>query len=151
MMNKHFIKTVFMSLLIAAGFSLNTAHAQTKAMQQVQAAVENLRKAMISGDSTQLASLAAEKLSYGHSSGVIQDKKTFVHAIASGESDFVTVEFNNQTIEVTGNTAIVRHILTAATNDKGKGPGNVKLGILLVWVKTHGQWLLLARQAVKVV
>jgi hypothetical protein len=49
---------------------------------------------------------------------------------------------------VVGNTATVRHILSAKTFDN-KVPGTVRLEILLVWVKSHGSWKLLARQAVK--
>ncbi|MEQ1678647.1 MAG: hypothetical protein ABL876_18265 [Chitinophagaceae bacterium] len=43
---------------------------------------------------------------------------------------------------------MVRHILNAKTNDGGK-PGEVHLRVLLVWQKTGGKWVLLARQAVK--
>ncbi|HEY4336583.1 MAG TPA: nuclear transport factor 2 family protein, partial [Puia sp.] len=64
-------------------------------------------------------------------------------------SDFVTVDLSNQTVKVVGNTAWVRHTLTATTNDGGK-PGNAHLSVLLVWVKQKGQWRLLARQAVKI-
>jgi hypothetical protein len=49
---------------------------------------------------------------------------------------------------VVDNTAIVRHILTAQTNDGGK-PGSVNLGVMLVFIKEHGSWKLLGRQAYK--
>ena len=89
-------------------------------------------------------------MTYGHSSGTIEDQQTFVHNIASGNSDFVTIDLSEQTISVSGKTAIVRHTLIAATNDKGKGQGTVKLHILTVWEKSGGSWKLLARQAVKI-
>ena len=88
-------------------------------------------------------------LSYGHSGGKIEDKPTFVNNIVSGKSDFVTIELADQTIAVSGSTAIVRHALNATTNDNGKA-GEVHLNVLLVWVKDGGQWKLLARQAVHV-
>jgi ketosteroid isomerase-like protein len=130
-------------------FSL-TAMAQTKEQQAVSDAVEKMRKAMVDGDRAVLQSIAADSLSYGHSSGKVENKTEFVENIASGKSDFVTIDLTEQTISIAGNNAIVRHILSAATNDGGK-PGTVKLKILLVWVKEKGQWKLLARQAVKVV
>lgn len=130
-------------------FSL-TAMAQTKDQKAVSDAVEKMRKAMVDGDRAVLESIAADSLSYGHSSGKVENKTEFVENIASGKSDFVTIDLTEQTISVAGNNAIVRHILSAATNDGGK-PGTVKLKILLVWVKEKGQWKLLARQAVKVV
>lgn len=124
-------------------------YAQTKDEKDVATAVEFMRKAMIDGDRARLTALAAADLSYGHSSGKIQDKKEFVDAIVSGASDFVTIDLTRQTIKVSGNTAIVRHILSAKTNDGGK-PGSTVLGIMLVFQKQKGEWKLLARQAYKV-
>ncbi len=124
------------------------AVAQSKQEQSVAAAVEKLRLAMIDADKITLESLVADKLSYGHSGGHIDDKKEFLEKIASGKSDFVTIDLSEQTIHVNGKTAIVRHILKAKTNDSGK-PGEVHLRILLVWQKQGGKWKLLARQAVK--
>ncbi|GAB3904590.1 nuclear transport factor 2 family protein [Mucilaginibacter boryungensis] len=125
-----------------------SAFAQTKDEKDVAAAVEFMRKAMVDGDRANLTKLAADDLSYGHSSGKIQDKKEFVEAIASGASDFVTIDLTDQTIKVAGNTAIVRHKLSAQTNDGGK-PGSTVLGIMLVFQKQKGAWKLLARQAYK--
>ena len=125
------------------------AMAQSKDEAAVTAAVENLKKAMIDGDKAGLEKITAEKLSYGHSSGKVEDKATFVDNIVTGKSDFVTIELTNQIVSVSGDAAIVRHTLAATTNDNGNA-GSVKLNILLVWQKQKGQWKLLARQAVKV-
>jgi hypothetical protein len=124
--------------------------AQTADEKAVEAAVEKLRLSLISGDKTQLESIAATELSYGHSSGKIEDKAAFVEALVSGKSDFVDITLSEQVIKVVGNTAIVRHNLSGSTNDPGKGPGTVKLHILLVWVKQGKDWKLLGRQAVKI-
>ncbi|OQP62782.1 DUF4440 domain-containing protein [Niastella vici] len=135
--------------LIALTIMMNTAMAQSKEEAAVTAAVENLRKAMIDGDKAGLQNITADQLSYGHSSGRVEDKATFVDNIVTGKSDFVTIDLTNQTITVAGDAAIVRHTLSATTNDSGN-PGSVKLNILLVFQKQKGQWKLLARQAVKV-
>jgi ketosteroid isomerase-like protein len=128
---------------------INCTMAQSKEEAAVNAAVENLKKAMIDGDKTGLQNITSDKLSYGHSSGRVEDKAAFVDNIVTGKSDFVTIELTNQTVSVSGDAAIVRHTLSATTNDSGN-PGSVKLNILLVWQKQKGQWKLLARQAVKV-
>jgi ketosteroid isomerase-like protein len=138
-------------LVIVAIFSLATmASAQSRKENQVAKAVQDLKKAMIDGDSVRLMKLSTSRLSYGHSSGTIEDQQTFVHNIASGNSDFVTIDLSEQTISVSGKTAIVRHTLIAATNDKGKTPGSVKLHVLTVWEKSGANWKLVARQAVKI-
>jgi ketosteroid isomerase-like protein len=142
-MIKHFI---YLMLLTGIGF---TTMAQSKDSTAVAAAVESLRKAMVDADKAALQNLTADKLSYGHSSGKVEDKSTFVENIVSGRSDFVSIELTNQTIVLSGDAALVRHTLSAATNDGGN-PGSVKLNILLVWQKQKGEWKLLARQAVKV-
>lgn len=125
------------------------AFTQSKDEQAVAAAVEALRKAMIDPDKAALDALVLDELTYGHSNGNIQDKAAFEEALLNKSSDFVTIDLTQQTIKVAGNTAWVRHILTATTNDGGK-PGNAHISVLLVWVKQKGQWRLLARQAVKI-
>jgi len=126
------------------------ASAQKQAgIKAVAAVVETLRKAMIDADSAKLSQLTSSQLTFGHSTGRLEDKATFIHAFTSGASDFTSLEFADQTIQVSGTTAIVRHTLNGATNDKGKAPGTVKLLVILVWQKVKGQWLLLARQAIK--
>lgn len=124
--------------------------AQSNDAKQVAAAVEVLKKAMIDADQLKLDALTAGDLSYGHSSGKIEDKAAFIKALVSGTSDFVSIGLTEQSVKVTGNTAIVRHTLSGSTTDGGK-PANVKLSVLTVWQKQQGKWKLLARQAIKLV
>lgn len=87
-------------------------------------------------------------MSYGHSSGVIQNQEVFIEKLLNGESDFVTIEFQNQSIQISDDVAIVRHNLAAHTKDSGVEK-DIKIGIMLVWQKQKGKWLLIARQAYK--
>ncbi|AFU46190.1 hypothetical protein C380_12445 [Acidovorax sp. KKS102] len=119
------------------------------AEQAVAAAAEKLRVAMIDPTPAALTALVADDLSYGHSGGRVDTKDSFIGDLIAGKSDFVTIAITDQTIKVVGNTAIVRHTLTADTNDSGK-PGKVQIKILGVWQLQGGQWKLLARQAVRV-
>lgn len=122
--------------------------AQSKDEKAVADAVEQLRKAMVNADGPKLESLVDEKLSYGHSGGHIDDKKEFVQKLTSGASDFVTMDLTEQTIFISGDIGIVRHTLSAKTNDNGK-PAEVHLKVMLVWQKHKKAWILLARQAIK--
>ncbi|WP_256012541.1 nuclear transport factor 2 family protein [Desertivirga xinjiangensis] len=140
------MKPFFYSLILFITISLCT-NAQSKREKQVETAVETLKKALLEGKREQLEAIAAEQLTYGHSGGKLENKAEFVEALASGKSDFLSIELTDQTIEVSGKTAIVRHKLSAQTNDSGV-PGNVNLYVLLVFQK-QGTWKLLARQAVK--
>ena len=140
------MKKILIAIILIV--SVMQLHAQTKSEKAVADAVEQLRKAMVDADSTMLDKLTLLKLSYGHSGGHIDDQKEFVQKIVSGKSDFVTLEFAEQTVSVSNNVALVRHKFNAATNDNGK-PGEVHLAVLLIWQKQHGDWKLLARQAIK--
>jgi hypothetical protein len=134
-------------LVVAAG---GTVVAQQNDDPELTIAVEALRKALIDPTQANLDKLTMNELTYGHSSGMIQDKAAFEQALLSGASDFVSIDLSQQTMHVIGNTAWVRHIFSAVTNDGGK-PGEAHLSVLTVWMKQKGQWKLLARQAVKVV
>lgn len=148
-------KPLLTILLMAASYvgvmAQNNAPAeQGKEEKAVRAAVEALRKAMIDPDKAVLEKLTMPELSYGHSNGMVQNQAEFIEALTSGRSDFVSIDLSTQSITIVERTALVRHLLSATTNDGGK-PGQVKLSILLVWQKQKGEWRLLARQAVKVV
>jgi ketosteroid isomerase-like protein len=137
-------------LIACAIFIPVVLSAQSTEEKEVADAVEQLRVAMVNADKTTLENLAAAKLSYGHSSGAVDDKKTFVEKITSGASDFVSIDLTEQTISISGKVAIVRHTLKAKTNDAGKAPGEVNIKVLLIWQKNKKNgWKLLARQAVK--
>ncbi|MBV4356682.1 nuclear transport factor 2 family protein [Pinibacter aurantiacus] len=139
-----------LAIMAISAFTLTNVSAQTKDEKAVADAVETLRKAMVSADKATLESITLDQLTYGHSSGKLEDKKTFVENITNGNSHFLDITLTDQTITVVKETAIVRHKLSANTDDKGKGPRKVELYILLVWQKNGGKWKLLARQAVKV-
>lgn len=135
-------------ILCVTLFFANAGFSQSKEFERVEAALEKLRLAMISGVREDLEYITDESLSYGHSSGAVENKSEFVEKIASGKSDFLTINNTDQKISITGNVAVIRHQLFATNNDNGK-PGEVKLKILLVFKKVGKDWKLLARQAVK--
>jgi len=141
------MKKIIFLVVVVLG-SIQWSMAQKNKKEPVEKAVSHLIAAMISGDRNELSSSVSDRLSYGHSGGLIEGKEEFVEKIASGKSDFVTINISEQTIDIIGKTAIVRHNLEATTNDGGK-PGTVKLKVLLVFLKEQKVWKLGARQAVK--
>ena len=136
-------------LFFCVSFSA-AVHAQTASEKELSNAVEKLRDAMIKGDSVALLPLLSPQLSYGHSNGLIENRGEFLHKIGTGISDFITMNLSDQTITVSGQTAIVRHTVEGDVNDNGKA-GTLHLKVLLVWEKYKRGWRLLARQAVKII
>ena len=143
---KYFFTAVAAVLCHFFGFAQISS--KSKEITAIAARVEVLRQAMIDADGKKLKELTSESLSYGHSSGNIQNQAVFIEKIMNGESDFVSIEFQNQTIEIVGDTAIVRHNLAAHTKDSGVDK-DIKIGIMLIWQKQKNKWLLIARQAYK--
>lgn len=146
-------RNIAAAALLASGASI-LAHAPAVAESgdaaTVADAVANLTKAMLAADKDRLESLVVDQLSYGHSSGTLQDKAVFVDVIASKKTIYKSIELSNQTVVVVGDNAIVRH---AWESESGTGDGkwnNSKIGVLQVWLKQGGNWKLLARQAFKV-
>lgn len=137
-----------LSILLVSLFLSFTVQAQSKEEKAVADAVENLRTAIIDADEAALNNITADELTYGHSSGNLEDKAQFVGALASGKSDFKNMDLTPPTITVVGKTALVRHELKASVVSDGNA-FDVHLGVLLVWQKQGGQWKLLARQAYK--
>ena len=138
----------FSLVFILSLFISTTMDAQSKSEKAIAASVEKLRLAMISGNQKDLETVVMDELTYGHSGGHVEGKAEFVEKIARGKSDFVTISLTDQTIQVSKKVGVVRHNLSAETNDNNK-PASVHLKILLIFVKDDGEWKLLARQAVK--
>jgi ketosteroid isomerase-like protein len=123
--------------------------AQSKDEQSVAKAVQQLKEAMIDANHIMLDELTSKKLSYGHSNGLIEDKNAYLTAIVDGVSGFTSIDLTDQTIALSDNVAIVRHKMLANTDNKGQQPGKVSLGVLQIWQKEKGRWLLLARHATR--
>ena len=144
-MLKRLLAIVAITLLASCATSMSAADDAAA----VAVAAEKLRVAMIDPTRENLGAMVAEDLSYGHSGGKVDTKASFIADLLDGKSDFVTIVITDQTIKVIdGGVAIVRHTLSADTNDSGK-PGKVTIKILGVWQKQGGQWKLVARQAIR--
>ncbi len=123
--------------------------AQSPDEKSVAETVEKLKTAILSANEADLKKLTSPLLSYGHSNGLLEDQKEFIRALVSGESKFTKIDLTEQTVSISGDVATVRHKLFGDTHNKGKDPAQVKLGVLMVFQKVKGNWVLLARQAFK--
>jgi ketosteroid isomerase-like protein len=110
--------------------------------------VEALRKALLAADKAQLEALAAAQLSYGHSSGKVQNKAEFVDGVITRKALVKSLDFPELTVAVAGDAAIARHLYVSDSETDGK-PDHTRIGMLAVWQKQDGNWKLLARQGYK--
>jgi ketosteroid isomerase-like protein len=135
---------------LGAANLLHSAPAQAEAADEtaIGQAVEALRKATLARDKAKLEQLSAEQLSYGHSSGRVQNKAEFIDGVMASKSVTKSIEFPELKIGMAGSNAVARHIWVSESEMDGK-PNSVKIGVLSVWQKQDGNWKLLARQGYK--
>ena len=92
---------------------------QTGKEGAVSSAVEALRKAMVAGDKAALEKLSLNELSYGHSSGRLENKAEFIATLTNGKAGFTAIELSDQTVNVVDKVALVRHVFNGTSRKDG--------------------------------
>jgi ketosteroid isomerase-like protein len=129
-------------------FSGYVAAAPSADEQDVAKAVDQMTQAMLHKDIKALGALTSDNVTYGHSSGKIQNKEEFIADIETGRSGFNTLEMKNQKINMNGDVALVRNHFSAEAVNSGKVVPT-EIENFQIWQKQKGQWLLIGRQAFK--
>jgi len=145
-MNRRHLALAGAAALTLANLTPSTGLAQGSDAAAVAAAVEALTKAMLAGDRAGMMAVTHERLSYGHSTGRIENRQQFIDPLANKTSIFRSLNVSDQTIDVFGDDAIVRHVLCGESESNGR-VSQVNIGILQVWKKQADGWKLFARQA----
>jgi hypothetical protein len=143
-------------LAAAGAFALGAASLLHSAPTQAEAAdetalnqaVEALRKASLVPDKAKLEQLFSDQMSYGHSSGKVENKGEVINGMMNRKSVVKSLDFPELKIAVVGNSAVARHLYVSESEMEGK-PTSTKIGVLQVWQKQDGNWKLLARQGYK--
>lgn len=114
----------------------------------IQAAIEHLNDAIINPTESSLGELAADGLTYGHSSGKVQDKAEFIDDLINGDYHFTSINISGQTIHISGDVAVVRQVFDSEAKNVDE-PVHIHIGNVLVFQKINEEWKFLARQAFK--
>ena len=136
------------SILITLALAASLAAEMTPDQKAVLANVDSLAAAIQKGDGATIASLLAEDLMYSHSNAKLENKAEAVAAMVKAKNSLVFSPAPTLTIH--GNTATVRGFVTTQTQQDGK-PITLKLNVLQVWSKVGPKWLLVARQATRLI
>ena len=95
--------------LVAVGLlGARAAQALTADEEAVAKRLEAFRAAQFAADAKAFDGLCAAELSYSHSDGHIEDKATFIKNATDGKSKFLSLEYEDPSIRVVGDVAIVR-------------------------------------------
>jgi hypothetical protein len=149
MLNRRSLAIAATTAVAATVLRLTPAEAAISDETAVANAVEAFRKAMMANDRKQLDRMCTNALSYGHSSGKIQNKTEFLDGATNGQSTWKSITLSDQKITVVGRNAIARFIFTGESESQGK-TNNVHFGVLMIWIKSGSNWRLLARQGYKI-
>ena len=129
--------------------SLNVFAQSTE--EKIWKRVEELTKAVFeTRDSVALEGLVNKYLTYAHSSGVVEDRPTMIHAAVSSPLKYKNITIERGSINIDGKTAVLRHNLRGVSVDEKGVESPLNLGILQVWKKKGGKWKIWARQAVRI-
>ena len=137
------MKTPIWFAVLVSFVAVVSAGAKPLMEDEVTAAINAWRQAMLTHDVAMMNKLLHPDVTYCHSSGITQDKAT-VLAKVGGSAFF---EYSENTIRMHGNVALVKNVTdmrTAATKDTPN-----RLNVLYVWVKGADGWQMIARQPIK--
>jgi ketosteroid isomerase-like protein len=145
---KALISSLLMALVLATASAYAAQPSDSQAEKEVTAAMESWRQAMLKKDGTGLARLYHEDLRYGHSSGLVEDKKTAVNHIVTSKADYASVDLIDTKVSVHDNVALVNGRVNFKQVTAGKAT-DVKLHVLHVWVRTPQGWQMIGRQSTR--
>lgn len=100
-------------------------------------AVEALRKAIFEADQAKLAALTATELSYGHSTGLMQNREQFINGVVNRKDVAKSLDYSEVQTFVAGDVGVARHRWVGDNELNGK-PIHVDIRVLLVWQKQGG-------------
>ena len=127
------------------------AFSQSAEEQKVWTNVEALTKAIFeTKDSVTINSLVNKYVTYAHSTGLVEDRPTMIHAAISSPTKYKNLAIERVSINIDDKTAVLRHNLRGVSVDNSGTESPLNLGILQVWKKNNGKWQIWARQAVKI-
>ena len=135
-------------LALGAAAFMGTARAEAADEAAVKAAIEEMKVAYLKQDKAKLEAMTLPQLTYSHSDARIQDREQFISGVMDRKATVKSLEYPDMTIQISGNTAIVRHLWVSETELDGKVT-NTKIGVMQVWQKQNDGWKLLARSSYK--
>ena len=103
-------------------------------------------KGLLSNDIDAVEKLLGEDLSYVHSNGRMDNKETYMDALRSGRTRYLTMDLSDVTVRGWGDTGVITNIFDAKVQT-ANGEVNLHSRALLVYAKRDGRWQLIAYES----
>lgn len=102
--------------------------------------------ATVGFDREQLAAILSDDLTYGHSTGKVDNKASFIDAISSGRVKYASIIYESRKFTAAGPGIVLMTGRCVVNNAK---PNDHRLSFLAVWREENGVWRFLAWQSGK--
>lgn len=136
------MRLIWASLLLAGWLG-----AETKA--DIVGLDQAWRKAILAKDTAALDKMLAEDLVYGHATGIVDTKATYIAKVKSGKQLYQTLEQKKVRVNLYGDAALT-HSWMHVTGINQDGKFDDKVMLIHFWVKQNGTWRLAGHQTTKV-
>jgi ketosteroid isomerase-like protein len=131
---------IFLTTLLSA--------AAPKAEKEVLAAMDAWKQGMLKRDASTLDRIFHPDLTYSHSNGRTETKAEAIENATKGPAVTESIDVQDQTVRVYGNTALVKAKIAIKMVNAGN-TNNLLLSVLHVWLKTPKGWQLVGRQSTR--
>lgn len=141
------------SLLAAAWLSIclsPLSAAGDKRASELQAADDARIAAVKAADGAKLREILSDDLHYGHSSGGIDTKTSFIESLTSGRVKYAVYDNEERNFTFPAPGIALMSGKAHAKVETATGGMDSKIGYLAVWRQENGQWRFLAWQACRI-
>jgi len=116
--------------------------------QQIRALESRRFRAMVESDTTTLAAIFADDMSYAHAGGLLQNKQELLGSISSGDLKCKSFDASDIKVRFYGNTSVVSGIADVNVKFLGR-EGTIRFRYLEVYVKQNNTWQIVAWQSAR--
>lgn len=143
----------YFSFLLCLSISIGAFAQKKNSLLKKEVAITQicakLNQQLISGDSEKLESLLDEKLSFGHSNGLIETKSDLINHLQTGYLKYQQIEDQEiSEIQILKQLATVRRLIKVRGNLQDRS-FDMKLKVLETWIRKGKSWQLLNRQSIR--
>jgi ketosteroid isomerase-like protein len=136
-------------LLLAGVAVLPAAPPDAKAEKEVMAAMNAWKQAVVKKDRPALEKIYHPDLSYGHSSGLVENKEQAIQHIVGSKGSYEEVDLADMSFRTYGNIALVSGKVTIHERGADGKMQIIPLSVLHVWIKGPQGWQMVGRQSTR--
>lgn len=145
------MKTRFHLAFAAVLIPLSSALAADEAQLRALEAADDARIAAVkAADSSRLRDILSDDLHYGHSSGPVDSKASFIESLASGRVRYTAYENSERKFTFPSTGIALMSGRAHVKVETATGGMDSDVGYLAVWRQENGEWRFLAWQACRI-